>query len=67
MDKPWIWGLVVAFIFFSAFESRALLFPAEQDTLSSFIRKIAVKYPISIFIMGMFTGGLAIHLFACGM
>lgn len=66
MDTPWMWGIFVAFIFFVMIEARALLFPEQHDTLSIFIRKIAARYPISIYIMGVFSGGLAIHLFACG-
>ena len=66
MSTPWIVGLIVAALFFAFFESRAFWAPTQNETLSSFIRRIAATYPITIYVMGFCTGGLVIHLFACG-
>ena len=63
MDFPWIFGTVGAILFFAYFEWRALAYPDRQDTLSMAIYKLGSNWPLSIFLMGMFAGGLAVHLF----
>lgn len=63
MNTPWIIGVIVAIIFFGYFEARALRHPERQNTLSRTIYLLGSNWPLSIFIMGMFTGGLAVHFF----
>jgi hypothetical protein len=62
-DLPWIIGTLVAIAFFAFFEWRAFKFPYKQDTLSRFIYDIGSNWPLSIWLMGVFCGGLATHLF----
>jgi hypothetical protein len=63
MNTPWIIGTIGAILFFSFFEWRAFKYPLRQNTLSRFIYNIGSNWPLSIFLMGMFCGGLAVHLF----
>jgi predicted outer membrane lipoprotein len=63
IDFPWIIGLCAAIAFFAVFEAYALRHPDRQNTLSMAIYTIGSKWPLSIFIMGMFCGGLAVHFF----
>lgn len=62
MDTVWYIGLAVAITFFAVAESYALIYPQRQDTLSRAIYRITVAHPVSVYIMGVFTGGLAVHL-----
>ena len=62
MNVPWIIGITIAIIFFAWFEARAIRHPDRQNTLSRFIYTIGSKWPLSIWIMGVFAGGLAVHL-----
>lgn len=63
METPWIIGTLLAIAYFAYFEWRAFRYPTRQDTLSMTIYTIGSKFPLSIFIMGMFCGGLAVHFF----
>ena len=63
MDLPWILGTLTAITFFAVFETRALQHPDRQNTLSHFLYTIGAKFPLSIWIMGVFCGALATHLF----
>lgn len=63
MNTPWIIGTLAAIIFFAIFEARAFKYPTSQNTLSMAIYTLGSKWPLSIFIMGMFCGGLAVHFF----
>lgn len=62
-DLPWIVGTLAAIIFFAVFESLAFKWPNRFNTLSHFIYTIGANWPVSIFIMGQFCGGLAVHFF----
>jgi len=62
-DLPWILGALGAIAFFSIFETKALNHPDRANTLSHAVYTIGSKWPLSIFIMGMFAGGLAVHFF----
>ena len=62
-DLPWIIGAFIAIGFFAYFEARAFRHPQRQNTLSHAVYTIGSKWPLSIFIMGMFAGGLAVHFF----
>ena len=64
MDLPWLIGLAVAAVFFAVFETRAILEPGRQDTLSHFVYKTVHDRPMTIYLIGMFTGVLVVHLFA---
>lgn len=62
-DLPWIIGVLAAIAFFALFEARAFNHPDRQNTLSMAIYTVGSQWPLSIFIMGMFAGGLAVHFF----
>lgn len=63
MNIPWVIGTALAIAFFAIFEARAFRHPDRQNTLSRAIYNIGAAWPLSIFIMGMFAGGLAVHFF----
>ena len=63
IDLPWIIGCLAAIAFFAWFEARAFRHPDRQNTLSRTIYNIGAKWPLSIWIMGAFAGGLAVHFF----
>lgn len=63
MNIPWIIGTLAAILFFAYFEARAFKHPERQNTLSRSIYLLGSKWPLSIFLMGMFAGGLAVHFF----
>lgn len=59
----WLLGLLGAMSFFAVVEGYAFKYPERQNTLSRTIYDLGSKWPLSIFIMGMFAGGLAVHFF----
>lgn len=63
MSEVWIWliGLAAAVIFFAAVESLAFRHPERQWTLSRGIATMGKNFPLSIWICGVFAGGLAVH------
>lgn len=63
MNTPWIIGLMLAIAFFAYFEKRSFDYPNSQNTLSRAIYNLGQSWPLSIWIMGMFAGGLAVHFF----
>lgn len=63
MNLPWDLGLLAAIVFFGIFEARAFRYPEHQNTLSRWIFNIGKTWPLSIFLMGMLCGGLAVHFF----
>lgn len=63
MNAPWIIGTLAAILFFAIFEARAFRHPERQNTLSRSIWLLGERWPLSIFLMGMFAGGLAAHFF----
>jgi hypothetical protein len=63
LDLPWIVLTLLAIASFAFFEARALRHPDRQNTLSRTIYNLGSKWPLSIFLMGMFAGGLAVHFF----
>lgn len=62
-DLPWILGTIGSITFFAFFEARAFRHPDRQNTLSHWIYTIGSKWPLSIWLMGMLAGGLAVHFF----
>lgn len=62
-DLPWMAGTVLAIVFFAFFEARAFRYPERTNTLSHAVYMLGSKWPLSIFLMGMFAGGLAVHFF----
>jgi hypothetical protein len=62
-DLPWIGGTFATIIFFAIFETYAFRHPERTNTLSHAVFTIGSKWPLSIFLMGMFAGGLAVHFF----
>jgi len=63
MNTPWIIGILAAIGFFAYFETKAFKHPDRVNTLSHFIYTIGSTWPLSIFLMGMLCGGLAVHFF----
>lgn len=63
MSNPWLWGTIGAIAFFVFWERYAFRHPDRVNTLSRTIYNIGKAFPLSIFIMGMFAGGLAVHFF----
>jgi hypothetical protein len=63
MDLPWIVLTLLAIGAFAFFEWYAFRHPERQNTLSRTIYSIGSKWPLSIWIMGVFAGGLAVHFF----
>lgn len=62
-NLPWIVGIFIAILFFGYFEYAAFDHPDRYNTLSHFIAGIGAQWPLSIYLMGFFTGGLATHFF----
>ena len=61
----WVWlvGLVCAVLFFGIVEAMAVRHPTRINTLSHVIAQIGATWPLSIWICGVFAGGLAVHFF----
>lgn len=57
---PWWYGSLAAVVFFAYFEWKGWL---TSSTLSRWIYTIGKDWPLSIFLMGQFAGGLAVHFF----
>jgi hypothetical protein len=63
MNIPWIILTLIAIAAFAYFEVRAFRHADRQNTLSRTIYNVGSKWPLSIWIMGVFSGGLAVHFF----
>jgi hypothetical protein len=65
MSEIWMWamGLAGAIAFFAAIEGLAFKYPTRQYTLSRVIATMGQNFPLSIWICGVFAGGLAVHFF----
>jgi predicted outer membrane lipoprotein len=63
MDLPWIVLTVLAIGAFAVFEAMAFRHPDRVNTLSRSIYDLGSKWPLSIWIMGVFCGSLATHFF----
>jgi len=59
----WAAGLGAAIVFFAVVEGFALKHPDRCWTLSHWIALIGSRFPLSIWFMGIFAGGLAVHFF----
>lgn len=62
-DLPWIIGILAALIFFAIFEAYGFAHPDRVNTLSRAIATLGARWPLSIWLMGLFCGVLASHLF----
>lgn len=62
-DTPWIIGAIGAIAFFAFWESYAFRHSDRTNTLSRWIYNMGQTWPLSIFLMGMLAGGLAVHFF----
>lgn len=63
IDMPWLVGLIIAIAFFAITERYGCKHHERVNTLSMAIYEIGSKWPLSIWIMGVFAGGLAVHFF----
>ncbi len=63
MNAYWIVATLAAIAVFGVGEGYAFRYPDRQNTLSRAIYELGSKWPLSIFLMGMFAGGLAVHFF----
>lgn len=62
-DLMWLVGVLVAVIYFTLVEGFALKHPERANTLSYCIAYIGNRLPLSIWICGVFVGGLTVHFF----
>lgn len=63
MNTYWVICTLVAILVFAIGESYAFRHPERQNTLSRAIYNLGKNWPFAIFLMGMFAGGMAVHLF----
>jgi hypothetical protein len=64
-DLPWLLiALPIAIALFAIFEGRALLHPDRYNTLSRSCYDVGRRWPITIWLAGVATGILVVHLFA---
>jgi hypothetical protein len=63
MNTYWIVAAIVALMIFIVGEAYAFRHPDRRNTLSRSIYGLGKKWPLSIWIMGVFTGALATHFF----
>lgn len=63
MSDLWIISALGALVLFTVLEAYAFRHPDRQNTLSRAIWTLGQNWPLSIFLMGMFAGGLAVHFF----
>lgn len=62
-DLPWIIGAIAAMVYFAVFETLGFIWPARFNTLSHAVYTIGAHWSLSIFLMGGFSFGLAVHFF----
>lgn len=62
-NLPWIICTFIAICAFAYFEAEAFAHPDRVNSLSHFIASIGATWPLSIYLMGMFSGILAAHFF----
>lgn len=62
-DFVWLAGLFAAIIFFAIVEGYAFKHPDRVNSLSHCIAYIGSRWPLSIWLCGVFAGGLATHFF----
>jgi hypothetical protein len=68
MPRKWLWWVwplwfLLILISFAVLETFGLTYSADGPTLSRFIWTIGQKWPLSIFLWGFVSGGLAVHFF----
>lgn len=63
MNTPWIIATCVALLTFAILEGYAFKHPERENTLSRAVYTIGSQWPISIWFMGIFCGGLGVHFF----
>lgn len=63
MNDYWIAGLFSAMFFFAIVEGMAFKHPERINSLSRAIYDLGSNFPLSIWVCGVFTGGLAVHFF----
>lgn len=63
MNTWWIVATIAAVVIFIILEGYAFKHPDRENTLSRAVYNLGKNWPLSIFIMGMFAGGLAVHFF----
>lgn len=63
MNLYWTVCTLLAIAAFAVGETYAFKHPERQNTLSRAVYTLGANWPLSIFLMGMFAGGLAVHFF----
>lgn len=63
MNDYWILYAVVLLVMFAIGERYAFNHPERQNTLSRAIYDLGSTWPLSIFLMGLLAGGLAVHFY----
>ena len=62
-DMAWIIGSALAVAYFAVFEVLGFKRPDKYNTLSHAVYTIGAHWTLAIFLMGLGTGGLAVHFF----
>lgn len=63
-NLPWLLiVLPIVLVIFIIFETRGVLYPETQNTLSQMIYNIVHRWPLTLYFAGMLTGILIVHLF----
>jgi hypothetical protein len=67
VSEWWMWGVffLLSVGGFALVEGLALRHPDRQFTLSRCIAYLGENFPLSIWVSGIFSGGLAVHFWAC--
>jgi hypothetical protein len=61
-STPWLILLALAIVGFAYFEYQAIK-NNKYKTLSAVVYGIGAKFPLAIWLCGVFAGGLAVHFF----
>jgi hypothetical protein len=62
-DSPWIIAALIATSAFTVLEGYALNHPERMHTLSYCVAWVGKRWPLSLFLWGLFVGALAVHFF----
>lgn len=63
MIWSWILGAVISVAWFAVFETISFNHPDRMNTLSRSVATLGARWPLSIFLLGLFVGVLASHFF----
>lgn len=61
VNGPWIIWWLAIFLSFALLERYAFKHPDRTNTLSRFMWNLGQKFPLTLFLVGVVIGGLAVH------